>query len=391
LVKSWRDDKICTARHDCKSVQAWKYKLVMLRVSELAKTFTVDKGEVRALQSVSVEIPQGEFFTLLGPSGSGKSTTLRCIAGLEHAEEGEIFIDGQCVFSGDKKISAPPDDRPIGMVFQSYAIWPHMDVFQNVAFPLIYGAKGKRLPSKQIREQVMHALEMVQMAGLEKRPATQLSGGQQQRIALARALVRKPKLLLLDEPLSNLDAKLREEMRVDLKELVHSMGITTFFVTHDQLEALAMSDRIGVIVGGQLIETGTPYEMYVRPKSRLVADFLGTANNLTGRVVRTGSSGQIETGIGKLDLNVDETLPADAPVNVVIRPEGICCSPQRPNAADNVFNGKVTRATFLGTFIDGQVQVEQQTLRVFLNVYDAVLPGQQVYVHSPRDRCQVTR
>jgi len=363
----------------------------MLRVSELAKTFTVDKGEVRALQSVSVEIPQGEFFTLLGPSGSGKSTTLRCIAGLEHAEEGEIFIDGQCVFSGDKKISAPPDDRPIGMVFQSYAIWPHMDVFQNVAFPLIYGAKGKRLPSKQIREQVMHALEMVQMAGLEKRPATQLSGGQQQRIALARALVRKPKLLLLDEPLSNLDAKLREEMRVDLKELVHSMGITTFFVTHDQLEALAMSDRIGVIVGGQLIETGTPYEMYVRLKSRLVAEFLGTANNLTGRVVRAGSSGQIETEIGKLDLNVDETLPADAPVNVVIRPEGICCSPQRPNAADNVFNGKVTRATFLGTFIDGQVQVEQQTLRVFLNVYDAVLPGQQVYVHIPRDRCQVTR
>ena len=390
-MKSWRDDKICTAGHDYESLQAWKYKLVMLRVSELAKTFTVDKGEVRALQSVSLEIPQGEFFTLLGPSGSGKSTTLRCIAGLEHAERGEIFIDDQCVFSSEKKISAPPDDRPIGMVFQSYAIWPHMDVFQNVAFPLIYGVKGNRLPSQQIREQVMHALEMVQMADLEKRPATQLSGGQQQRIALARALVRQPKLLLLDEPLSNLDAKLREEMRVELKELVHSMGITTFFVTHDQLEALAMSDRIGVIVGGQLVETGTPYEMYVRPKSKLVAEFLGTANNLTGRVVRTGSSGQIETGIGKLDLNVDETWPADAPVNVVIRPEGICCSPQRPNGADNVFNGKVTRATFLGTFIDGQVQIEQHTLRVFLNVYDAVLPGQQVYVHIPRDRCQVTR
>jgi len=363
----------------------------MLRVRELAKTFTVDRGEVRALQDVSLEIPQGEFFTLLGPSGSGKSTTLRCIAGLEHAEKGEIFIDDQCVFSSERKISAPPDDRPIGMVFQSYAIWPHMDVFQNVAFPLIYGVKGKRLPSAQIREQVMHALDLVQMTGLEQRPATQLSGGQQQRIALARALVRKPKLLLLDEPLSNLDAKLREEMRVDLKELVHSMGITTFFVTHDQLEALAMSDRIGVIVGGQLIETGTPYEMYVRPKSKQVAEFLGTANNLIGRVVRTGLSGQIETVIGKLDLKVDETLRTDAPVNVVIRPEGICCSAQRPNGADNVFNGTVTRATFLGTFIDGQVQVEQQALRVFLNVYDAVLPGQHVYVHIPRERCQVTR
>jgi iron(III) transport system ATP-binding protein len=363
----------------------------MLRVENLAKTFTVDKGAVRALQKVSLEIPQGEFFTLLGPSGSGKSTTLRCIAGLEQAETGAIFIDDQCVFSGDKNISVPPDDRPIGMVFQSYAIWPHMDVFQNVAFPLIYGAKGKRLPRKQIREQVKEALEMVQMWGLEERPATQLSGGQQQRIALARALVRKPKLLLLDEPLSNLDAKLREGMRVDLKELVHSLGITTFFVTHDQLEALAMSDRIGVIIGGQLVETGSPYEMYVRPKSKLVAEFLGTANNLAGRVIRTGSPGQIETGIGKLDLNLDEELPAGTPVNVVIRPEGICCSPQRPNGADNVFKGTVTRATFLGTFIDGQVQVEQQTLRVFLNVYDAVLPGQQVYVHIPRDRCQVTR
>ena len=363
----------------------------MLRVENLAKTFLADKGEVRALQNLRLEVSQGEFFTLLGPSGSGKSTTLRCIAGLEHAEEGEIFINDQCVFSASRRILVQPDDRPIGMVFQSYAVWPHMDVFHNVAFPLLYGAKGKRFSKSQIHEQVSEALRLVQLSGLESRPTTQLSGGQQQRVALARALVRKPKLLLLDEPLSNLDAKLREEMRLDLKELTQSLHMTTFFVTHDQLEALAMSDRVGVIMSGQLLETGSPHEMYVRPKHRRVAEFLGSANSLQGRVLRSGASGEIETAIGKLCLDVCEDFPADTTVTVIIRPEGIQCSAEKPNGAVNVFEGKLKRVLFLGTFIDGQVEVQQQIFRVFLNVYDPLIAGQRVFLQVPADRCQITR
>ena len=363
----------------------------MLRVESLAKTFAADKGDVRALQNLHLEVSQGEFFTLLGPSGSGKSTTLRCIAGLEHAEGGEIFIDGQCVFSATKRILVQPDDRPIGMVFQSYAVWPHMDVFHNVAFPLLYGAKGKKFSNSEIHEQVAEALRLVQLSGLESRPTTQLSGGQQQRVALARALVRKPKLLLLDEPLSNLDAKLREEMRLDLKELTHSLEMTTFFVTHDQLEALAMSDRVGVIMSGQLLETGSPHEMYVRPKHRRVAEFLGSANSLQGRVLKSGSSGEIETSIGRLSLEICQDFPAGTSVTVIIRPEGIRCSRERPNGAANVFEGKLKRVVFLGTFIDGQVEVEQQTFRVFLNAYDSLIPGQRVFLQVPPDRCQITR
>jgi iron(III) transport system ATP-binding protein len=363
----------------------------MLRVDNLGKNFPTENGEVRAVQNLQLEVSKGEFFTLLGPSGSGKSTTLRCIAGLEHAEEGEIFIDDQCVFSAPGRILVQPDDRPIGMVFQSYAVWPHMDVFHNVAFPLLYGAKGKRFSKSQIHEQVSEALRLVQLSGLESRPTTQLSGGQQQRVALARALVRKPKLLLLDEPLSNLDAKLREEMRLDLKELTQSLHMTTFFVTHDQIEALAMSDRVGVIMSGELLETGSPHEMYVRPKHRRVAEFLGSANSLQARVLRSGSSGEIETAIGKLCLDVCEDFPVGTPVTVIIRPEGIQCSAQKPNGAANVFEGKLKRVLFLGTFIDGQVEVQQQTFRVFLNVYDPLIPGQRVFLQVPPDRCQITR
>lgn len=362
----------------------------MLRVENLGKTFSIESGKVQALQQVSLEITDGEFFTLLGPSGSGKSTTLRCVAGLEHAEDGEIFIGEECVFSARKRISIPPEQRPIGMVFQSYAIWPHMDVFDNVAFPLRYGSKDGRQSKAEIEKNVIEALKMVQMGGLERRPATQLSGGQQQRVALARALVRKPKLLLLDEPLSNLDAKLREEMRVELKELTHSLGITSFFVTHDQIEALAMSNRIGVIIAGVLVESGTPYEMYVRPKSKVVAEFLGTANSLDGRVVRSGPQGVVETEIGPINLDLGD-LSSNEAVAVVIRPEGIVCSLGRPDTYENLFEGTVQRAIFLGTFIDSLIQIKNRTLRVFLSPYNVFLAGQRVYVDIPRSHCQVAR
>ncbi len=364
----------------------------MLTITNLKKSFVVDKGEVRAVQNLGLDITEGEFFTMLGPSGSGKSTTLRCIAGLEQPEDGEIHIGGECVFSAKKHILVPPEERPIGMVFQSYAIWPHMDVFHNVAFPLQYGARGKKFSKAEVGKNVSEALAMVQMDGFENRPATQLSGGQQQRVALARALVRKPKLLLLDEPLSNLDAKLRESMRVELKEVAHAVGITTFFVTHDQLEALSLSDNIGVIMAGELIEIGSPYEMYVRPKNKLVAEFLGTANSLQGRVVRMGTKGAVETEIGliSVDLSAIE-VESNETVFVVFRPEGIVCSRNGSGVSDNLFEGIIKRAVFLGNFIDGEVQVKDKTFRALLSPFQTFNAGEKVFVHVPPDRCQVTR
>jgi iron(III) transport system ATP-binding protein len=357
----------------------------MLKIDNLRKSFVVDKGEVRAVQNVSIDIAEGQFFTLLGPSGSGKSTTLRCIAGLEHPEDGEIHIGNECVFSAKRQILVPPEQRPIGMVFQSYAIWPHMDVFHNVAFPLLYGARGRKHSKSDVEKGVNEALAQVQMDGYASRPATQLSGGQQQRVALARALVRKPKLLLLDEPLSNLDAKLREEMRVELKEVARNVGITTFFVTHDQTEALALSDSIGVIMAGELVEMGAPYQMYVRPKNKLVAEFLGTANSLKGRVERGGELGSISVDLSKSEVNANDA------VFVVIRPEGLVCSHQRGQFAENCFEGTIKRSVFLGSFVDGEVIIKGKNFRALLSPHERFQPGEQVYVHVPPDRCQVTR
>lgn len=364
----------------------------MLKIDNLRKSFIVDKGEVRAVQGLSIDIADGQFFTLLGPSGSGKSTTLRCIAGLEQPEDGEIHIGGECVFSSQRGILVPPEERPIGMVFQSYAIWPHMDVFHNVAFPLLYGARGKKFSRSQVEKGVSEALASVQMDGFASRPATQLSGGQQQRVALARALVRKPKLLLLDEPLSNLDAKLREEMRVELKELARAVGITTFFVTHDQTEALALSDTVGVIMNGALIETGTPYEMYVRPKNKLVAEFLGTANALQGRVTRTGNNGAVETELGTISVDLSTTeVNSNESVFVVIRPEAMVCSREPSGFADNIFEGTIKRAIFLGNFIDGELQIKGKNFRALLSPHQVFHAGERVFVHVPPDHCQVTR
>jgi len=364
----------------------------MLKIDNLKKSFLLDKGQVRAVQNVSIDIAEGQFFTLLGPSGSGKSTTLRCIAGLEQPEAGEIHIGGECVYSGQRQILVPPEERPIGMVFQSYAIWPHMDVFHNVAFPLLYGSKGKKPSKAEVEKGVNEALEQVQMGGYANRPATQLSGGQQQRVALARALVRKPKLLLLDEPLSNLDAKLREEMRVELKEVARAVGITTFFVTHDQTEALALSDSLGVIIAGELVEMGTPYQMYVRPKNKLVAEFLGTANALQGRVTQTGAKGAVETELGSIavDLSTSDVSSNDA-VFVVIRPEALICSHERGQSVDNCFEGTIKRALFLGSFVDGEVLIKGKTFRALLSPHEVFQSGERIYVNIPPDHCQVTR
>ena len=228
--------------------------------------------------------PEGKLFTLLGPSGCGKTTTLRSIAGLEKPTAGEIEVGGRLVYSSAKGIFVAPNKRNFGMVFQSYAIWPHMNVFQNVAFPL----EVRRLPKKEIRERVMRVLHAVALDELVDRDATKLSGGQQQRLALARALVMEPQLLLLDEPLSNLDAKLRDRMRSELKRLQRDLSLTTVYVTHDQSEALALSHEIAVMNEGRVVQVGTPRQIYEQPADKFVADFVGTTNFIGGTVTALG-------------------------------------------------------------------------------------------------------
>src|SRR6059036_2042025 len=244
--------------------------------SGLVKTF----GTVVAVNDLSFEAKAGEFLTLLGPSGCGKTTTLRLVAGLERPDRGEIQVGGRPLSSTESGLFVPPERRGMGMVFQSYAIWPHMTVYENVAFPL----QELRVPRAETRERVMAMLGTVGLGDLHARPAPMLSGGQQQRVALARALVSNPQVLLLDEPLSNLDARLREEMRFELRDMQARLGITSIFVTHDQAEAMTLSDRIIVMNGGRVEQEGSPEAVYQRPSTRFVMDFLGRANHLPARV-----------------------------------------------------------------------------------------------------------
>jgi iron(III) transport system ATP-binding protein len=248
--------------------------MAFIEIQNLFKRFK----KVVAINHINLEVGQGEMLTLLGPSGCGKTTTLRCIAGLEKPDEGDIVIDGKPMLSQG---FVQPSKRGIGMVFQNYAVWPHMKVFNNI----VYGLKLKRMAKKEIDEKAQQVLEMVGLNGLEDRYPSQLSGGQQQRVALARALVGNPKVLLLDEPLSNLDAKLREELRFEIKSLVRRMGITSVYVTHDQAEAMVISDRIVVMQSGHVVQIGTAQEIYAKPANRFVADFIGTMNFMPGEIV----------------------------------------------------------------------------------------------------------
>ena len=253
-----------------------------IEISELM----VHYGEVVAVDGVSLTVAHGEHVTLLGPSGCGKTTTLRAIAGLEEPSGGTIRIDGAPVYSAPLRRSVPAEKRGVSMVFQSYAIWPHMSVFDNVA----YGLRVRKLPGREVEQAVARALDLVQMRGFATRSAALLSGGQQQRVALARAIAFEPNVLLFDEPLSNLDAKLRAEMRVELRELQRRLGVTSVYVTHDQEEALAISDRVVVMNVGGIEQIGSPEDIYNRPRTRFVADFVGSANLIAGRVTNCGAS-----------------------------------------------------------------------------------------------------
>src|SRR3954468_20307026 len=276
----------------------------MLSVQGLFTEYPNDRGEVvKAAQDVTFTVEEGHLFTLLGPSGCGKTTTLRSIAGLERPKAGEISVKGRVVYSSRQGVFIAPNRRGFGMVFQSYAIWPHMNVFQNAAFPLQVG--DRRYSRAQVRDHVMRVLTAVQLDHLADREATMLSGGQQQRLALARALVMEPALLLLDEPLSNLDAKLREKMRFELKRLQRELKITTVYVTHDQTEALALSHEIAVMSEGRIQQIGSPREIYDRPINSFVADFVGSTNFLDGAVL--GADGveshyRVRTEIGDVTV-----------------------------------------------------------------------------------------
>lgn len=313
----------------------------MITISDLSKTFVTEGRSVHALRNVSIEINAGEFFVLLGASGSGKTTLIRCVAGLEHANAGEISLEDKIVYSSSKRVLIRPEDRNIGMVFQSYAVWPHLTVFENIALPL---AKGrKRLSSREIQAKVAAVLEAVDLQGLESRPVPMLSGGQQQRVSLARALAVEPDALLMDEPLSNLDARLRERIRDQIRDIARKFGITVMYVTHDQTEAMALADRIAVMESGQVQQIGSPRELYGHPKTPQVADFFGDVNWLRGRQTATGV---VETAIGPVHTD-DHTRRAGDAVRLGIRPENIVFSARRP-AERNCFLATIRSVTFLG-------------------------------------------
>jgi iron(III) transport system ATP-binding protein len=332
----------------------------LLKVKDLKKSYVTDRGPVQALREANFEVAKGEVFTLLGPSGCGKSTTLRCIAGLEMPDSGEIELAERTVFSSSDGTVVPTHDRGVGMVFQSYAIWPHMTVYENVVFPLRFGPR--RVPKRDLRARVHRALRLVQMEEMADRPAPLLSGGQQQRVALARALVYEPAVLLLDEPLSNLDAKLRLEMRSELQALIRDLQVTALYVTHDQEEALALSDRIAVMQDGIIQQEGTPREIYMAPANSYVAGFVGRMNFFEGRVENGGQNGALRVALSFGEVAVASPAGAGAlepgrPVVVAIRPEDVVLPARRDARAANVFPATVSRLLFVGNRVQCELQV----------------------------------
>ena len=332
----------------------------MAGISIKSLTKTYGDSEMAAVNDLTLEIRDNQFVTLLGPSGCGKTTTLRLIAGYIAPDHGSIQVDGRIVSSKDMVV--PPENRGMGMVFQNYAIWPHKTVFENVVF----GLRVRKVPAAAAREQVAQALALVNLTGYEQRLPNELSGGQQQRVALARSLVVEPDILLLDEPLSNLDAKLRERMRGELKQLQRRTGITFIYVTHDQSEALALSDQIAVIHEGRLQQFGEPWEVYARPANRLVADFMGNVNLLPARIVAAAN--------GTARFLIAETLAVEAPlpqgfaagdeVDVAVRPENVLLE-GAGKANGSGTRAQVTDRTFLGSTSEYYVTLgRDHTLRV---------------------------
>jgi iron(III) transport system ATP-binding protein len=351
-----------------------------IHVENLVKEF----GDQRALDDVSFDVEEGELFTLLGPSGCGKSTTLMSIAGFQHPEAGRVAVGDEVFVDAARKVAVPAEQRNLGIVFQSYAVWPHMTVFGNLAFPL----KVRKLKRNAIRTRVREVLELVEMTPYEQRYPHQLSGGQQQRVALARALVYSPSVLLLDEPFSNLDAKLRERARAWVKELQRTLGLTTIFVTHDQDEALSMSDRVAVMSAGEVQQIGTPEEIYRHPGNRFVAEFVGRVNLIEGLVSGSEGGGVVVDVDSSHRLTVHDGAGASGNVTVAIRPEAVSVMRADDNSVNgtNTWEADVTTVAFLGDHYEYEVNAGSLALTVQSS---RRVEGDRIRLHIPPDACAV--
>ena len=349
-----------------------------VRLEGVSKRF----GQVEALAEFSETVRDGEFVSLLGPSGCGKTTTLRIVAGFERATAGRVLIGERLVSCSQTGTYVPPESRNIGMVFQSYAVWPHMTVFANVAYPL----KVRKAPRAELRAKVERVLDLVHLTGLEERLPNQLSGGQQQRVALARALVAEPALLLLDEPLSNLDAKLRESMRFEIKDVQRRLGVTVVYVTHDQAEAMVMSDRIVVMNQGRVQQVDAPRAIYDSPANQFVADFIGLINFLEATVVsRTGDEGEVlVTGVAgatPLRARIPSGLVAGDRLLLAVRPEAVGLS---EGPGDGAMAGRITRRIYLGNETEYRIAVGEVEVRATADPSDEREDGSSVWVSLRR-------
>jgi ABC-type Fe3+/spermidine/putrescine transport system ATPase subunit len=358
---------------------------IVLDARNLVKRF----GRVAAVNDVSFSVRQGEVLTLLGPSGCGKTTTLRIVAGFERPDAGELEIQGQVVVSTRRRIHVPPERCQLGMVFQSYAIWPHMTVFENVAYPL----QVRRQRGEAVRRQVMDTLELVGLGDLASRPALLLSGGQQQRVALARALVYSPSILLLDEPLSNLDAKLRRQMRIELKALQERLGVTMLFVTHDQIEAMSLTTSLAVMNEGRIEQVGTPQEVYEHPQTPYVEDFLGSVIRVHGTVVeRTPAGLVVALNAASTPLHVEPAEQDLAPgqaVVIAIRPEDVELRAPDDRRADNVLRCAVEKVLYLGSECELLFRFGEQSHTLPVPRALATRLTDQVSLHLPADALRV--
>ena len=357
-----------------------------IRIRNVSKNYFSEGKKIEALADINLTIPSNRIFTLLGPSGCGKTTLLRCIVGLETPDAGEIVIGEDVVFSAERGILVPPDKRGLGMVFQAYAIWPHMNVFDNVAYPL----QARKTPKEEIAGKVEKALHFVQLDGYGKRPATNLSGGQQQRVALARALVGEPKVILFDEPLSNLDAKLREETRKELRRFLKELQITAVYVTHDQIEALALSDTIAVMKSGRIVEMGAPREMYFDSGRQFVADFIGHANFIAGTIATSGENGTtVDSAIGLIACGKAIDAPVGTAVTVCIRPEFIRVLKEHGQDKENFFHGTVESLVFVGDAYEGEIRIGNTVLIFRIEPMSDIREGEEIVLHFDARHCSI--
>ncbi len=351
---------------------------VALHIRDLVKTYPSSDNPVPAVDDTTLDIARGEFLVLLGPSGCGKSTFLRCIAGLEHPDAGVIESLGRSWFSSDDKILVPPERRDLSMIFQSYALWPHMTIFKNVAYPLTVGRdKASR---DEVKERVHEALRLVGIENLADRYPAQISGGQQQRVALARALVRGSEIVLFDEPLSNVDARVRDHLRAEIRAMQQRLGFTAIYVTHDQEEALAIADRIAVIDHGKVLQVGTPREVYLGPATLRVARFVGKINEVPGTLVGTDEAGHhvVDTVHGRLVAeNAEEGLEIGDELVVAWRPDRVDINHAD---GDNAFDATVVESHFLGSFTEVELDTGHGTMTAYSMRDDRMEPGERCTV-----------